>query len=908
MRIPPGVSSRLPFQRKLLLAFAAVLLPVLVLLGTDIVSDTRSTQEALLEAQSLTAHAVAVQITESLDAAVDLGWAVANDPLVLSLDPLLLDQHLRRLSRRSSRINSIGVYDAQGLNRGWGDPEAPAEPRLRIADRPYFQQVMRTNAPVVSEVLALRRPDRTAIIISVPIRNTQELPLGVVNVVMETELLAERSLPARVHTRQEILLVDDLGRLAFHTGYPSLPFARGRAFAEFPPVRAALKGVPSRVDAAQSPLDSTVFLGAFVPTPRYPWAVGVVASRTLALAPLSERLMTKLLAFGGIVAFSGVLAAALARIQARPVRQLQRFAQALGQGDLGQRVHIHTGDEMEELGEAFNQMAGHIAQRQREVDALRIEAEHHARQLGAILASVPDAIFLASPDGRLSDANPAGLRLLGLTERAQLDVDLHGPDIARYGLCQADGHPLSPAEQPLLRALRGETFSHLEMSLRDASGEERRVSINGTPVRDAAGHIVLGEIVVHDITEQKRTEHERQRALERERAFARLGQALVREMELERTTQVASEQSLHALQADAVGLWLFTGSSPHLSLVATHGLTRAARERLGRLAPTEAALTARAMREETLQVLEHSGDEAHTCGGFHGLVAIPLHSRGRMVGVLTSLVRAARPLGAREREFHMCVGQLVAVALEKARLFQEVREALRLREEFMSAAAHELKTPLTTLQTWADILAWKEPGSERQRKGLAAIARGARRLGRLVEHLFTATRLAPGLTRLERAPVDLRALVSERITNVARSTEHPIHLIAGEVPPVEADRQRMSEVVVHLLENAIRYSPPERAIEVRLECEEDYAVLSVHDQGPGIPPERQPHVFEPLYEPLPPGVPGYVGLVGLGLHLSARIIEAHGGRIWLESTPERGSTFRFSLPLRRIEGSRHANA
>jgi PAS domain S-box-containing protein len=891
----------------LLLAFAAVLLPVLVLLGADIVSDTRSTQEALLEAQSLTAHAVAVQVTESFDAAIDLGWAVANDPLVHTLDPLRLDEHLRRLSRRSSRINSIGVYDAQGDNRGWGDPEAPAEPRLRIADRPYFQQVMRTNAPVVSSVIILKRPERTAIIISVPIRNAQELPLGVVNVIMETTLLAERSLPARVHTRQEILLVDERGQLAFHTGYPSLPFERGRAFSTFAPVRAALGGMPSRVDEAKSPLDQSVFLGAFVPTPRYPWAVGVVASRQLALAPLSERLMTKLLAFGGIVLFSGVLAAALARIQTRPVRQLQRFAHALGQGDMGQRVSIHTGDEMEELGEAFNQMAGHIAQRQREVDALRAEAEHHARQLGAVLASVPDAIFLASPDGRLSDANPAGLRLLGLTERAHLSVELDAL-IPRYGLRHADGRPLEPAEQPLLRALRGETFSQLELCLRDASGEERLVSINGTPVRDAAGHILLGEIVVHDITERKRTERERQRVLDRERAFARLGQALVREMELERTTQVASEQSLHALGADAVGLWLFQGSMPHLTLVATHGLARGARERLGRLAATEAALTARAAREEALQVLELTWDEACACGGFHGLVAIPLHSRGRMVGVLTSLVRAPRLLCAREREFHMTVGQLVAVALEKARLFQEVREALRLREEFMSAAAHELKTPLTTLQTWADILTWKEPGSERQRKGLAAISRGARRLGRLVEHLFTATRLAPGLARMERAPVDLRALLAERITHFTRSTEHAIHLIADEVPPVEADRQRMSEVVVHLLENAVRYSPPERPIEVRLGNLDGEAVVSVHDRGPGIPPERQPHVFEPLYEPLPPGAPGYVGLVGLGLHLSARIVEAHGGRIWLESTPEQGSTFCFSLPLRRIEGSRHANA
>ncbi|ATB32145.1 ATP-binding protein [Melittangium boletus] len=915
MRTVPGAPIRLPFQRKLLLAFAAVLLPVLVLLGADIVSDARSTQEAFLEAQSLTAHAVAVQVSESFDAAIDLGWAVANDPLVRTLDPLHLDTHLRRLTGHPSRFNSIGVYDAHGLNRGWGDPDAPAEPRLRIGDRPYFQRAMATNAPVVSEVIELRRPLRTALLISVPIRDALEQPIGVVNVVMGTELLAQRSLPARMHTRQEILLVDPRGRLAFHTGFPSLPFTRGDAFAAFPPLRAALGGLPSQVDRATSPLDQDVFLGAFVPTPRYHWAVGVVASRELALAPLSARLYTKLAAFGGILLFSGLMAAALARIQARPVRQLQALAQALGRGDMGQRARIRTGDEMEELGEALDQMAAHIAQRQREVDALRAEAERHARQLGAIIASVPDAIFLASPDERLSDANPAGLRLLGLTERTQLGLTLN-EFIQRYALRHADGRPMSMAELPLLRALKGETFTDVEMRLRDPSGEERLVSVNGAPVKNASGRIILGETVVHDITERKRTEGERVRMLERERAFARLGQALVREVELERITQVASEQCIHALGSDAVGLWMMDAEAVGLHLKASHGFTKAIREGLGGIPLSASALAARAAREETPQVIEDLQSEkdaspGHVLAareGFHAMVAIPLHSRGRMVGVLTSLSRTPRVFSTRDLEFHMTVGQLVAVALEKARLFQEVREALRLREEFMSAAAHELKTPVTTLQTWADILTWKEEGSERQRKGLAAIARGARRLGRLVEHLFTATRLAPGIAKLERGQVDLRALVSERVTSLARSTEHPIHLVADEVPPVDADRQRMSEVMIHLLENAIRYSPPARPIEVRLECAESEAVVSVHDQGPGIPPERQPHVFEPLYEPLPSGAPGYVGMVGLGLHLSSRIIEAHGGRIWLESTPGQGTTFCFSLPFHRMEGSRHANA
>jgi signal transduction histidine kinase len=186
--------------------------------------------------------------------------------------------------------------------------------------------------------------------------------------------------------------------------------------------------------------------------------------------------------------------------------------------------------------------------------------------------------------------------------------------------------------------------------------------------------------------------------------------------------------------------------------------------------------------------------------------------------------------------------------------------------------------------------------------------RSTRRLGRLVEHLLAAVWMAPGMPKLERDRFDLRELVAERIEGASRTTEHAIQLEATGSFIINADRQRMGEVVTHLLENAIRYSPPDGPIEVRLQGLSGEALVSVSDHGPGIPPERQPHVFEPLYEPLPPGADGYSGVVGLGLHLSWQIVEAHAGRIWVESTPGEGATFRFSVPLDEAENWRHPRA
>jgi PAS domain S-box-containing protein len=894
---------RLHIHSKLLVAFVIVLLPVLGLLCADFLSDLRRTRQGILDTQFLTAQAVALQASETFDAAIAFGWAVSRDPLLQTLEPRRLDPHLKEMVERSPLYDSIAVFDTTGLNRGWSNPTHPDEPRVRIGDRPYFQKVLATNAPVISEVLELRRPIRTGLLVSVPLHGPEGRLIGVFNVVMRTDLLAQRYAGARLQPGQSLFLADMNGRLAFHTGNPELSFEQSNLFAEFEPLRAALNGTPSRLARFTSPLLGDERLGAFVPVPHHPWAVGVTVPIDIAMAPLYERTRTRLVAFAGILLLNILLAALLARFYTRPVRQLQGAAQALGRGDMEQRVHIATGDELEELGTTFNEMVAQMARRQAEVDALRAQAEHQAQQLAAIIASVPDAIFLARPDGQRVEANPAGLRLLGVENPSEQD-ESRFEFLHHYDLRHPNGHPMTLEELPTHRALAGETFTDVEMRLRGRDDQERVLSVHGAPVRDISGQLILGVVVVRDITRRRQQEEELERLLGQELALARIGHALVSETELERIASVVIEQS-KTLGADAVGLWLAKPERRELTLLASHQLTAAAEEGLRHISFEAPLVAARAAREERIQVVEdlletgaptRSGRLSWETG-LRGMVAVPLHSRERLVGVMAYFTRAPRHVPSRELEFHTMVGQLFAVAIEKAHLFQEVRTALRLREEFMSAAAHELKTPVTSIQTWAELLLNLEAGTPRQRKGLATIARNTRRIARLVEHLFVAVRMAPGPGKLECQRVDLHMLVREQGEKLARTTENPIHIEATGPLFVHAERQLLGEAVAHLLDNALRYSPPGEPVELRAWRTDSEALVSVHDQGPGIPPERQPHVFEPLYEPLPPGATGYTGVVKLGLHLSRQIVEAHGGRIWMESLPGQGSTFCFSLPL-----------
>lgn len=1024
--------SRASLRGKLLGAFLAVLLPVLALLLANYENRQSSQVEASLNDQLLTAQAVAIQVDEAFDAAVGVGWAVANDPLLQTMDPSLLDPHLSDLVARHQTYDAINVFDAQGINRGWGSVTEPAEPRLNIADRDFFRTVMATNAPTVSNVLLLRRPIVVGIVACVPIRGVDGRPVGVVNVVMRTDQLAKKYEETRLQPGQAILLVDPTARLAFHTRRPQLTYEESGAYADFGPIRAALAGSPVQVAEFVSPVIGDSHLGAFVPTRKYGWAAGVTMPRAIALAQSQAALRGQLAVFTAILLFSIALSVLLARFLADPVRRLGEAAQRLGRGDLSSRVRIKTGDELEQLGDAFNEMAEQLGEWQGEVLRLRAQAEQRARHLSAVIASMADAVYVASADGKLVDVNPSGLRLLSIADRSELGSsidDFH----RRYGLRFLDGRPMDLGETPLRRALAGETFSGFDLCLRDHRGDDLQVSASGAPVRDEAGQVTLGVVVIRDVTEQRRVEEtvreserrfrtifdgapvgisivgpdgrviesnlalqqmlgysdaelrtmtfsdfsyeddvdedrryfaelvggkrdyyeiekryrrrggtvlwgdlavslvrdargepqfairmvedvtrrkqaeeERSRLLAREQALAEIAQALVRELELEGVVDVVLEQSLRVLGFDAILLWRADPSRRELELLGERDNPPESVDLLRVVSYDAPLLSARAARTEETQVVEdldHAeapalSREFRKRYGFRGVLAIPLRRRGRLIGVVTYLTRSLRRFSARDLEFNATVADLFAVAIENARLFNEVRDALRIREEFMAGAAHELKTPVTVIRGWAEALLRMGERETRERKALEAIDNQSARIAHLIDDLLAAIRLRPGPAALQRERFDQSALVRDLAARVGRMAErHELRVTAGEPFFVLADRHLISEVVIHLLENAIRYSPEGGPVEVDVRRSDDEVVTSVRDYGFGIQPERQPHVFEPFYESVASGEPGYVGIVSLGLHLGKQIVEAHGGRIWFVSAPGQGSTFTFSLPL-----------
>ncbi len=461
--------------------------------------------------------------------------------------------------------------------------------------------------------------------------------------------------------------------------------------------------------------------------------------------------------------------------------------------------------------------------------------------------------------------------------------------------------------QVVSEALSARQPIDLDHRITRRDGQVRTMHLMGSTVVDQSGRPIRLVGTIQDITERKQTEEERDRLLARERALAEIAEALVREIELTRVVDIVLEQATRVLKAPVVGLWLADPVRRQLHLIASQGMSRETIEKIQHLSYDAPSLSARAAKTRQIQAIEDLRTleaelplmrEVAAAEKLRSALSIPLESRGRLVGVVTYGFPAPRHFTARELEFDETIADLFAVAIENAQLYREVSDALRLREEFMATVAHELRTPITVIKGRAQLLLKAGARDEATRNGLESIVHHTNQMSRLVDDILTAGRVRPGLATLHPEHLDLSIVTRDLARRAARTATHQTFHIETDGPlPVSADRELIGEVVDRLLEVATSQAPGGGTIAVKARREGDEAVVSITYPGPLVAPERQRHAFEPFYELMPAGHPAYLGLTGLGLYLSKQLIEAHSGRIWFESSPGKGSTFSFSLPL-----------
>ena len=239
----------------------------------------------------------------------------------------------------------------------------------------------------------------------------------------------------------------------------------------------------------------------------------------------------------------------------------------------------------------------------------------------------------------------------------------------------------------------------------------------------------------------------------------------------------------------------------------------------------------------------------------------------------------------------------VAGIVINSRDITERKAVERLKDELISVVSHELRTPLTSLRGFAELLLQRDFPPEKQREFVTIIHSEALRLTNLINDFLDLQRMESGRQIYTFASVDVAPLLREAVAVfTSEGGKHPLHLEALDtLPPVRADAERISQVLSNLLSNAVKFSPCGGEVTVGARQEGAEMVVSVTDQGVGIPPEAVPKLFNKFYRVDSVATRTIKG-TGLGLALVKEIVEAHQGRVWVESVLGQGSTFFFTLP------------
>jgi signal transduction histidine kinase len=319
---------------------------------------------------------------------------------------------------------------------------------------------------------------------------------------------------------------------------------------------------------------------------------------------------------------------------------------------------------------------------------------------------------------------------------------------------------------------------------------------------------------------------------------------------------------------------------------------------------------AHAMREQQTLFLPEVTPEIAKEYGVEGryyaaLAALPLRSviaapfvvRGELTGALM-LASIGTPFGQTDLRFAERYALRVSVMLENARLYQKSCDAIGVRDEFLSLAAHELRTPITSLRLFAQQLAQKAPQMTSSAViGLSnRILRQAERLERMADRLLDTSEIGRGRPSIDRAETDLGQIVEDVThafddTALRAGSELTLSIrgpVVGRWDPI-----RLEQIVANLLDNAIKFGDG-KPIRVELESAGEKARLSIRDEGGGISREDEPHVFERYWRA---SEHRSVGGLGLGLYVVKEMTEAHGGSVTLERNSTGGSTFVLELPL-----------
>ena len=526
----------------------------------------------------------------------------------------------------------------------------------------------------------------------------------------------------------------------------------------------------------------------------------------------------------------------------------------------------------------------------------------------AMLDGAPDAILLVDGTGAIRLVNERAERLFGYTRRELL------------------GRPSTLVLPDDVRAVR-DVQRDVYGLRRDGSRFLAEISVS--PLVTDGGPLITA--VVRDITDRRRLEDDR---VDRGRAevarahaeeigrrasfLAEASRVLAASLDYEATLRSVARVAIPYL-ADYVLVDVLEPQGRLRRLAAAHR-DPVLEERLAS-APGQApvtsgtsALEAVIERGEPTLVRDVSDDwlaararDAEHLGAAAGarptsLMLVPLRARGRTLGVVSfALLNGTRRYALADLALAEDLAQRAALAADNARLYREAQDASRAKDEFLAVLSHELRTPLTPVLGWVRMLRTGTLAPEAAERALDTVERNTRLQAQLVEDLLDVSRIIAGKLSLNLRPVALGPIVDMVIEGAAASALAKSIIVTRQVEPdlprIEADANRLQQVVANLLSNAVKFTPAGGRVEVSVARTGDDLRLTVADTGDGLAPEVAPHIFDRFRQADSTITRQYGGL-GLGLSIVRHIVERHGGTVQATSDgPDHGTTFTVTLPI-----------
>lgn len=527
--------------------------------------------------------------------------------------------------------------------------------------------------------------------------------------------------------------------------------------------------------------------------------------------------------------------------------------------------------------------------------------EKKQAHLAAIIESSEDAIVSKTLDGIITSWNHAAEQMFEYTEK-----EVVGQSISII----IPGERLSEETLIIGKIRKGERIDHFETIRRTKSGKMIPLSLTVSPIKNASGEIIGASKIARNITAQKEAEAQLQRYAENLEILNEVSKAVAEHMDTQSILQKVTDATTKLTGASFGAFFynLVDKRGESYTLFALSGAPREAFEKFG-MPRNTAVFNATFTGQGIVRVDDITKDPRYGHNSpHHGMpkghlpvvsyLAVPVVSKsGAVIG---GLFYGHNQPGMFTREHEVLVEGIAAhasMALDNARLYEEVQQLNSKKDEFIGLASHELKTPITSIKGYLQIIERNADNWERNKSFISKTHSQVDKLAGLINDLLNVSKIETGKLPFNFTKYNMVNLVQEvsELMHYSNNT----HRIELSVPErelmVTADRQRIEQVIINLIGNAIRYSPNADMVKVELYEIGDRIKVSVQDFGIGIEENHLERIFSRFYRV--DELAAHMSGLGIGLYISKEIIDRHGGQLSVVSDPGKGSTFSFEIPV-----------